>query len=262
MPYPRVSCHARRPSCAAILRGSGSVRTRKTGRQNAKIAANRRPRRARPPPPPPLGSERGRPRRAPPPDRRRFAPQTSMYVPSGPAGPIGHRNIGRCRCLAIGNISRGCDRFNPPLFHPCRSGPSLRVIRLPSGGREALSRTRPVPPGIRPRRAAGLVGLGVHARKFSGSGRSRIREPELRDIHPLVGGIPAPDFWPSPFSGWPCPSCPSLAAHAYPSNDLMNSSNSSSSHLTRTPGSSISGSLLSLVSILPVSGSIPSVTGR
>ena len=193
---------------------------------------------------------------------RRFAPQTSMYVPSGPAGPIGHRNIGRCRCLAIGNISRGCDRFNPPLFHPCRSGPSLRVIRLPSGGREALSRTRPVPPGIRPRRAAGLVGLGVHARKFSGSGRSRIREPELRDIHPLVGGIPAPDFWPSPFSGWPCPSCPSLAAHAYPSNDLMNSSNSSSSHLTRTPGSSISGSLLSLVSILPVSGSIPSVTGR
>ena len=40
------------------------------------------------------------------------------YVPSGPAGPIGSRSVGRCRCLAMGNVSRGCDRFNPPVPTP------------------------------------------------------------------------------------------------------------------------------------------------
>ena len=177
---------------------------------------------------------------------RRSALRKPLYVPSGPAGPIGSRSVGRCRCLAIGNVSRGCDRFNP--FVPA---PPVRAGLPRAHGRRHRCCHR----------SWRLAGLGALTGTFNGGRRLQIREPELRNIHPLIGGVPAPDCCPTHFS-FPCPFFPPFTPHGYPFTFLINSRNSISSHLTRTPRSSTSGASLSLVNIWPVSGSIPSVLGR
>ena len=116
-----------RPAPGSLSRGP---RTRKTRRRGA-------PRRAHPPPPPPcLWSVFGHAGSA---GRSASAP-SSLNVPIGPAEPIG-MPVGRCWCLAMGNIRVPCDAFNPfPGEREKQHVPSIYPTARRVGGRLARER--------------------------------------------------------------------------------------------------------------------------
>ena len=129
--------------------------------QVAKIRCSGASHRA-PPPPPPILLERGRP--CPAGCRESAVRSIELSCSLGPGRTESVCTVGRCWCLAVGNVYRSCDVFNPSLRE--REKSSSRISRRTTCGQRAPDRaSRPV--------VASFDGVAVEDLNIAGLLRSR-----------------------------------------------------------------------------------------